>query len=135
MKILTLTLGLLISAHSFAGTKKILCQEDSGISMGAFSLGLDNSQIQQGSGYFRIRSANWGFAYSSAGAMNCSDTVISLSGTENFKCVGYANGQWLMEITVELKKGKGFAKVHNLDDNIYAGMTEGMVLPCQIEGL
>jgi hypothetical protein len=131
MKSLILILCLLISTLSFAETREVLCQVTPGNSMGAFSLKLDNSHFQPNSGYFAITKATWGFAYSGTGAMNCSEGSIDVNGIENFKCVGYANGDWRMEISVKLNKGTGTAKVHNLDDNIYAEMTEGMVLPCR----
>ena len=133
MKFLILTLSLMISTLSFAETREILCQENPGRSMGAFTLHLDNSHFQPESGLFAITRANWGFAYSGTGPMNCSEGSVDINGSENFKCIGYANGQWLVEISVKLNKGSGTATVHNVDDNIYANRTEGMTLPCRIK--
>lgn len=133
MKILILTFALLLSAHSFAETKTILCQKIPGNSQGAFSLVVDNTHMQPSSGYFHILRANWGYAYSGTGPMSCTDHIINMNGREQFKCIGYANAQWRMEITVTLDNGTGTAKVSNIDNNIYANRTEGMVLPCRIE--
>ena len=133
MKSLILTLCLLFSTLSFAETREILCQENPGRSMGAFSLRLDNSHFNPSSGLFAIGRANWGFAYSGSGPMSCSEGSIDINGSENFKCVGYVNGQWRVEISVKLNKGSGTAKIHNLEDNIYSHRTEGMTLPCRIK--
>ncbi len=132
MKTLILLLCLLGSTLSFAEERGILCQTEPGRSLGAFSLELDNSGIDPDSGLFYIARATWGYAYSGANSMNCSASTIRTSGSEKFKCIGYVNGDWRVEVTVKLKNGKGEAEISNIGDNIYARRTEGLVLPCQI---
>lgn len=135
-KMFSVVLGMLVfvfSTQAFAAQKKIVCQDIPGQSMGAFALTLDNTHIQPNSGYFTIINASWSFAYSSANRMNCSDSMISINGQESFKCAGYVNGQGLIEVKINLDGGEGSAQIHNIEDNFYDDMTEGMILPCHLE--
>jgi hypothetical protein len=128
---------LFITAHSFAATSNIICLANPdarvGSGQGQFLVNLDNSTIRQGAGVSHLVRADWSYMYSAAQSMNCSKYIINLKGAENFKCIGYTNGEWGMEINIKLNNGEGFAKVRNLNDNIYARITEGLRLTCSLE--
>lgn len=134
---LTLSLAIvLMSLTSIAQNKKeILCSDGSNMGGSARTyLNLDSSGFfVPGSNYFRISYASWSFQFSSA-RMICQTGLISINDKESFNCAGYLmGGPGLIEVSFELHKGEGKARVRNLsENNVYKDQTEGMVLNCKL---
>lgn len=133
MKFSMLTFIFFISTNALASKKEIFCQPKDGTQLGGFHLELEKVNRLVDSHYYKINSANWGFLYSTSPAMNCQAKAFNLDRDESFRCIGYVNSDWRVEIFFNFNNFQGTAKVSNLDDNMYYPMTEGLELHCKVQ--